>query len=96
VTVRRGPDTAEYRWKGDDEPLYSWMEEGWPILPVWSATVEPSGAVTIQSWTMAGFTNMMTVRADGDALLSSHNSASDLEQIAWSVAIGRCVVTDGE
>ena len=93
VTVRRGPDTAEYGWKGEDAPLYYWMEEGWPILPVWSATMEASGVVTVQSWTVAGFTNMMTFRPDGEAILSSHKSAGDTEQLLWSVAVGHCVAT---
>ena len=91
VTIRRGDD-AELAWKGEAEPVYLWLEGGRPPLPVWSATVEPSGVVTVQSWTVGGVSDMLTVRPDGPALLSTHDAVSDPEQLVWWAAVGRCAV----
>jgi hypothetical protein len=94
VTVQRGDD-AEFEWKGAAEPHYAWLEQGRPPLPVWSATVEPPGVVTVQSWTVGGVTDMVTVHPNGRAVLSTHDSVSDPEQIIWSASIGQCTTAQG-
>jgi hypothetical protein len=93
VTIRRGAE-APSEGAGDGAPVYAWVEKWRPILPVWSATVERSGTVTVQSRTADGIASMLTFRPDGQAVLSTHDTDRDPSQIIWSAVVGRCVVVE--